>query len=232
MAAPKFYLEKRKDNTGNIKKFDLPIIMKYSFNRQRLEYYTGCRTDSRYYREKYYTMGKPAIRTDAPGYEGISANLDFLIELIGTIEKQAIAEKSMLTPEYLKEKLDILYKGKVKTEPKRITFFEYFDAYIKKLPQRVNEATGHKLSKEAEKKYRSVYNMLQDFVSYRGQSFDFNDIDKDFYNELIEFMINERQYSINTYGRAIKFIKTILHAAVADGLNSKLDFMRDFKGKT
>ena len=53
MAIVKFYLEKRKDKT-----LDLPIILKYSFLNQRLEYYTGYRVDKDKFNDFYWTDPK------------------------------------------------------------------------------------------------------------------------------------------------------------------------------
>jgi hypothetical protein len=53
MAEVKFYLEKRKDKlTGELVKHNVPILLFYSFNGKRLQYYTGYRIDAIKWDEK------------------------------------------------------------------------------------------------------------------------------------------------------------------------------------
>jgi len=72
--------------------------------------------------------------------------------------------------------------------------------------------------------------MLKEFFEFLGKDADFEDLDKQFYSELVNYMIEEKKYSINTYGRAIKFIKTVLHSATEQGYNTKMDYKLVFKG--
>lgn len=232
MARVKFYIEHRKDKDGKVKKFDVPIVLRYSFNRKRFEYYTGQRTDIDFYNVGYWKKRGDAqpIKYDAPRADAINTRLRELENLISDIEKDVPANS--LTTDFLRKQLDIRFKDKTEPEPEKLTFYRYFEKYIEKTPNRVNKRTGHKISKDTPKKLKTVFNMLKDFAEFRGAEFDFNDVNQELYDELIGYMINEKKYAINTYGRTIKFIKTVLKDAYSNGINKKIDFLNIFEGKT
>ena len=226
MAQVKFYIEKRAGKTEN-----LPILLKYSFNGQRLEYYTGYRTDLNSYNEGYYKKTKAdPIKTKAPDAEYLNENLGNLKKHIQNIETAAKRDGIVLTSAYFKKELDKLVKAKPQPITEKMTLLKFFDVYIEYCKTGINEKTGYKLSKANAVKYGNIKNVVEAFGKHRRKEVDFQDIDKNLYNELINYMISEKKYSINTYGRAIKFIKTVLHAATQAGHNTRLDYKILFKG--
>ena len=46
MASVKFYIEKRKDKAGRLKAKNVPVLLFFSFDGKRLQYYSGERIDS------------------------------------------------------------------------------------------------------------------------------------------------------------------------------------------
>lgn len=226
MAQVKFYIEKRLGKTENV-----PIILKYSFNGQRFEYFTGYRIDAKHYIAKYWTKqnAKP-IKLKAPDSEYINANLETLKSHVQSIETNAKALGITLSPDYFRKELINLVKKKPEVEEPKVTFMQFFDIYIENCKTAINEHTGNRLSKASAVKYTNMRNMLKDFFAFRGETADFEDLDKQFYSELVNYMIEKKDYSINTYGRAIKFIKTVLHSATEQGYNTKMDYKLVFKG--
>jgi len=226
MAQVKFYIEKRQGKTENV-----PIILKYSFNGQRFEYFTGYRIDAKHYITKYWTKqnSKP-IRLKAPDSEYINANLETLKSHVQSIETNAKALGITLSSDYFRKELINLVKKKPEVEEAKVTFMQFFDMYIQNCKTAINESTGNRLSKASAVKYTNMRNMLKDFFAFRGETADFSDLDKQLYSELVNYMIEEKDYSINTYGRAIKFIKTVLHSATEQGYNTKMDYKLVFKG--
>jgi integrase len=226
MAQVKFYIEKRKEKTENV-----PINLKYSFNGQRFEYFTGHRIDAKYYIDKYWTKqnAKP-IKLKAPDSEYINANLETLKSHVQSIETNAKALGIALSPDYFRKELINLVKKKPEAEEVKVTFMQFFDMYIQNCKTAINESTGNRLSKASAVKYTNMRNMLKDFFAFRGETADFADLDKQLYSELVNYMIEEKDYSINTYGRAIKFIKTVLHSATEQGYNTKMDYKLVFRG--
>jgi integrase len=228
MAQVRFYVLRRRDKDGNLPIANLPIICKYSFNGQRLEYYTGERCELKYYNKGYWKKGKQPVSFAQPFGENINQNLDAIERHIKTIETEAIQKGLPLTAKTLKDELDKRLKpDEIKEKP---TLLQYFDIFIKELATRTNERTGVKLSKAMAIKYGTIKNLFMDFCYFKGRSYNFEDIDTNFYKDFKAYMIFEKKYSTNTYGRAIRFLKTILNDAVKNGFNEHLEFRTILKG--
>jgi len=226
MAIPKFYLEGRSDRKTNI-----PIILRYSFHGMRFEYYTGIRVDKKYYIPEYWKKSGKPIKATAPRAEYQNEQLDIIFGHVHAAENAAKAFGTPLTVEYFREYLNQKLKEKPKDET-RITLLQYFDQFIAEMRNGINQKTGHKLSHANIEKYSAVKNMLIAFGKFRGAPVDFQDVDKRLYDELINYMITEKKYALNTYGRHIKFIKTVLHKATRDGINTNIKYQNSFVGVT
>jgi len=226
MAQAKFYLEKRGDKTTQ-----LPILMAYSFHGQRLIYYTGVRVDKKFYTQNYWKgNGKPPIKVTAPQAEFLNTQLSIIKSHLGAAENEAKAAGMPLSVSYFRQYLDS--KLKEKPKPDTITLMKYYDIFIEGMKNGINQKTGHPLSGANIEKYTASKNMLKDFCQYRGREVNFEDVDEAFYNELITYMISVKKYALNTYGRHIKFLKTILHRATQDGINTNLKFQKALVGVT
>ena len=101
MAEIKFYLEKRKDSaTGEINEQNVPIILFYSFNGKRLQYYTGMRIDASKWDEENMKVSK--------GYADaseINRELGKLKSKVEDIHSKAKALDEELSVEYFRERL-------------------------------------------------------------------------------------------------------------------------------
>jgi integrase len=230
MAQVKFQLHKRGETKTN-----LPIVLRYTFGKgQRFEYYTGLRGNASWFIEKYYTKasGKP-IKNSAPNAVYLNSKLEEIKSNILTIERNATANNIPLTVDLFRHELDKLQKPEkvveAVEEAKPVTFMQVFDMYIERCKTGINEKTGHKLSEALVIKYTTIKNMMVDFNRYRGKEIDFADFNKKGYNELTRYMLDKKQYSVNTYGRAIRFVKTILQYGINEGYHTNLLFQGAFK---
>lgn len=231
MTQIKFQLHKRGEAKTN-----LPILLRYTFGKgQRFEYYTGLHANDSWFIEKYYTKtsGKP-IKASVKDAGYLNDKIDEIKGNVQKIERIAIANNIPLTVEYFRSELDRMMKPEkveVVEKQKPITFMQVFDVYIERCKISTNK-NGHKLSAALPIKYTTVKNMLEKFNTFRGAEVDFKDFDSSLYDELVNYMLTEKDYSINTYGRVIKFIKTVLRYATDKGYNTKLDFQTAFIGKS
>jgi integrase len=233
MAQVKFYLHKRGESKTN-----LPIVLKYTFGKgMRFEYYTGLHANSSWYINKYYTKlsGRP-IKDSAPQAEFLNGKMEEIKSYVQSIERTASANEITLTVEYFRTELDKILKPEkmVEVEEKQtsVTFMSYLDTYIERCKVATNTKTGHRLSTASYIKFTTIKNMLKEFIRDRGAEIDFQDFDIHLYDELVNFMIETKDYSINSYGSVIKYIKTILFSATEQGFNTNLKFMKVFKGAT
>jgi integrase len=230
MAHVKFYILRRKDKEVNLPEYNLPIIAKYSYNGKRLEYYTRERCDYKNFNLGYVQAGKDPIRTTEPNSDNINRNLRSIERHIKNIESEAIAAGVPITIKYFRDEL----KKRLRPEPEeaKMTLTKYFDVYINDLPNRTNERTGEKLSSAMAIKYGTIKNLFADFCKYKGREYDFADMNVKFYQEFKNYMVTEKKYSVNTLGRAMKFLKTILNDATTNKYNNNLEFREVLKGVT
>jgi hypothetical protein len=197
MSQVKFYLHKRGEAKTN-----LPIVLKYTFGKgQRLEYYTGLHANVSWYINKYYAKlsGKP-IKDSAPDAEYLNGKAEEFKSNIHLIETTASVNNITLTVDYFRTELDKIYKpGKameVAEKQKPVTFMSFLDDYIERCKIATNTKTGHRLSDASQVKFTTIKNMLKEFNTARGAEIDFRDFDTDLYNELVNFMIDTKDYSI------------------------------------
>jgi integrase len=229
MADAKFYLQVRKDTEVNI-----PLILKYSFNGTRLEYYTGIRCDKDDYVPMYWKKrnAKP-IKPSAPKSAEKNEECEIILNHVTTAKNAAKAAGTPLSVEYFRRYLDEKLKRKAATEPEKpVSLLDFSAQFIESMKTGINTKTGRKLSKTNAEKYSQIRQLLMDVGTERKKEIDFDDLGKPLYDTLITYMIEKKNYSQNTIGRKIRFLKTILHAATAAGVNTNIKFQSTFKAVT
>lgn len=213
----KYYL-----NKGKGTKAARPIMISYHFNGQRLYYYTNL-----WIAEGEFNQASKALPAKPECIDRIYINnrLTLIRNTIGEIENETLARGEVLTTELIKNGLNNRLKKKPTGTETRVTLKKYFDIYIEDTKTRTNKQTGRKLSKAMPIKYNNVKNLFNDFCAYEGMEYDFPDINETFHKRFITYMLNEKHYSVNTYGRALKFVKTLLIAATKAGYNTNLYYI-------
>ena len=102
-----------------------------------------------------------------------------------------------------------------------IELFEFFEEYI---------SNQRQLSKSTITDYKQTLNTLRQFEKEIKYKVLFNSITLEFYDKLKSFIMNKQSYSINTFGKRIKVLKTIMRASKDRGLHNNTDYeKRDFK---
>ncbi len=106
---------------------------------------------------------------------------------------------------------------------KEITLFDYIDKVIADTisGKRVKKKTGARYSKNTPPGYNSAFGVLKRFAAHKGKStFQFSDVNLDFYYELKDFAYKEEHLSDNYFGATIKFLKTCMNEAKEDKLHT------------
>jgi len=107
---------------------------------------------------------------------------------------------------------------------KKLDFFGYFQKFIDESKLKTSNKTKSLYSANTIKNYRNTLTHLRDYSKSKNRKIDFENIDLDFYHDLIEYLTNEKDFSENTKGRIIKIIKTVLNDATERGVNKNLAF--------
>lgn len=222
MGEIKYFLNKSKGT-----KESRPIMISYHFNGQRLFYYTGKKVD-----EDHFDKDKKLPVTGGEDRLAINVHIKTIRDTIGAIENKAKAGGEPVTSEMLRNGLNDTIKARPQKEVEIITLKKYFDIYLAEMPTKINLRTGRKLSKTMPQKYKNLKDTFIEFCKYENKDYDFDDIDSTFYNKFVTYLTNQKKYSVNTYGRAIKFFKTILYDAANKGINKNFAFIKSMQGVT
>ena len=204
-----------------------PIMLSYHFNGQRLFYFTGKKAN-----EDNFNPDKKSPVTAGEDRLNINNLLKIIRDTIGEIENQSKAGGEPLSVEILRNGLNERIKAKPQIIEEKMTLKKYFDVYLAEMPSKINIRTGRMLSKTMPQKYTNLKETFNNFCKQEGKEYDFEDIDSIFYNKFVSYLITEKKYSVNTYGRAIKFFKTILYDASNKGINKNFAFIKSLQGIT
>ncbi len=86
---------------------------------------------------------------------------------------------------------------------RKLDFFGYFEKFIDESKLKTSTKTKSLYSANTIKNYRNTLTHLRDYSKSKNRKIDFENIDLDFYHDLIEYLTNEKDFSENTKGRII-----------------------------
>jgi len=203
------------------------IIADYSFGRgNRIRYSTGFKVYP-----KHWDLGKQRIRSISTinNREDVNSKLkeiesEFIKRVNNLDEDSKKSDKKVLRRIFdqvsgrLMEKTDL-----------KLDFFKFADAFIESKEEQISKVKSVKLSVITIRAYKQTINRLKEFDKKNNYHLDFDNIDLNFYYLFINFL-EEEKYSLNTIGKHIKNLKTILNRATETGLNTNLKYQqREFK---
>ncbi|MCL5246524.1 site-specific integrase [Cellulophaga sp. 20_2_10] len=192
------------------------IMLHFSYGKIRFKYTTGY-----YSRYNDWDYSNQRLKNKATILNRAFVN-DFLNSLKTELYKEVSYLESIQSPitkDALRSKLDILTNKDPQGENKAqdLNFYEYFDNFLN-----LRKST---LKKITIRSYNQTKRLLKEYNS----RIDFDGIDLSFYYGFIEFL-EEDDKSVNTIGKHIKNLKSILRSATQDGLNKNLAYTkREFK---
>ncbi len=191
-------------------------MLHFSYGKMRFKYSTGY-----YSRYNDWDYTNQRLKNKATILNRGFVN-DFLNSLKTELYKEVSHLESVhipITKENLRSKLDELTNKEILGghETEDLNFYQYFDEFLE-----LRKGTLAKIT------IRS-YNQTKRLLEEHNSNLDFNDIDLSFYYGFIQFL-EEDDKSVNTIGKHIKNLKSILRSATQDGLNKNLAFTkREFK---
>jgi integrase len=201
-------------------KNETSIILDYSFGRNnRLKFATGYKV-----KPKNWDKTNQRIRSVATikNREKVNSDLlNFSSEFLDAVSRLEEEEKQD------KNKLKILLSKIIrKTENLDIkikTFFEFADDFIKRKEDQAKNLGAVKLSPITVRSYKQTINRIKEFNANVKYNLDFENIDLKFYYSFIKYL-EDQNYSINTIGKHIKNLVTILNRASEDGVNTHFKY--------
>jgi integrase len=79
---------------------------------------------------------------------------------------------------------------------------------------------------------RSSMNVIKGFLHHKNlKKLYFDDINRNFYNDFIDYLTNEKKYTKNYIGTVIQKLKTVMGYAYEEGKHSNLEFRKNYFSK-
>jgi integrase len=202
---------------------ETPINVILRYNNLRLKYPSGMKIHPRFWNSDDQLAMQTKKFREFPEF---NARLRKLKSDINQAYLSYLNENGneIPTTATLKSFLDVRL-GRV--EQIKYTFLTYFQKYINTLEVRVNNKTGKLISKVSIGCYKNTLNILKEFQKVYHRPIVFENIDLDFYHDLLEYLSKTKQQATNTIGKIIRNIKVILNDATENGHNANLSY----KGK-
>jgi integrase len=189
------------------------IYLFYNFNYQRLKYSTGEKILPKYWNPKDQ---KAKQSRDFQESTELNVRLKNIETSVNDIYRRLINDGIEPNPEKLREVLNIELIGK-KTK-KKTSLFQFIDNFIAEA--KLNKKQG------TYKTYITFKNHLAEFAKKKNRNLNFEDINLEFYSEIISYLTNEIKLSPNSIGSFIKNLKSVLNEATERGVNTNLEFRK------
>ncbi len=183
------------------------ILLRWSFDGKRIKYPTGESV-----KPSEWNENAQRVKRTVTGCLEINSILEKLSDDLKRIYRTATLNNETITPEYLKEKLDQNFKGKIN----KSDLFSFIERYITSVTSLRTKSTIQI--------YNNAKNHLRAYEAFSRVKIDFDTITLDFYNQFSHYLIKEKSFSTNTIAKIIKTLKTFLNEATERGINTRMDF--------
>ncbi|MFD2916427.1 site-specific integrase [Psychroserpens luteus] len=207
-------------------KAETSIVLDYSFGRNnRIKFATGYKVNP-----KNWDKSNQRIRAVSTLQNREKVNKDLLRYSSNFMDEVSnLTEVEKQNRKILKGLLEKIIRESEEVEKSITSFFEFADDFIKTKENQAKNISSVKLSPITVRSYKQTVNRLKDFDKKVKYNLDFEAIDLKFYYIFIQYL-EENNYSINTIGKHIKNLVTILNRASEDGANTNFQYRhREFK---
>lgn len=192
MQEAKFYLKEPLSKEPTL------IYLFYVFNKQKLKYSISEKIHPKLWNAE--TQRAREIRTNTD-YATLNKKLDDLAIDVKNGHRDLINENKIPTPSKLKVILD---KSQFKNEfAQKLSFLKFVEQLTTNSNRKANTL----------KQWRQTLKKLQEFKQFSKTEVDFDNIDLDFYDRFLKYLI-DRGFAKNTIGGFIKAIKIFMNEAV------------------
>lgn len=123
-------------------------------------------------------------------------------------------------PDTLRDVLEQHFNKVQSKDETASSLLPYFAQLIKRTENgtRVIPGTGKPYSESTIKAYRTTYKTIEGFAKSYGRKVDFETVDQNFYEDFRSYLLKKQGKGVNTAGKEIKTLKTVLNDAAAKGI--------------
>ena len=184
------------------------IYLLYRFNKQKLKYSISEKILPKFWNSE--TQRAREIRTNSD-YATLNKKLDDLAIYVKNGYRDLVNENKIPTPSKLKVILD---QSQFKNEfAQQTSFLKFVEQLIQNSNRKANTL----------KQWKQTLKKLLEFKQFSKTEIDFDNIDLDFYDRFLKYLI-DRGFAKNTIGGFIKAIKIFMNEAVDRKLTKNLEY--------
>jgi integrase len=207
MAKVLFYPEKRKNEHGVLIVKNVPLLLFFSFDGNRLQYYSGERIDF-----KDWDFTRRLVLSSHPEHVSINDHLNFLKRKVLEAYRDLKLSEQELSVALLRKKLkELLNQGKT-------SFFDLLILFIEE------KNTGWTLS--TYRKIKTFYNHLRKFQNKTGIEPDLSAIDDLFFQTLTSYFRNECHHIDSTIKKNMEVFMWFLNWAQKRGFHRNNNYRK------
>ena len=205
----RFYIERRKDDSGTLMLQERPVFMSVSFHGDRIMLSTGIKTDFH-----GWDPEQQRLKSSYPGSYATNLWLDTLAET---------AEKTWTAIREFPEDSDVEhFRSKFQElKPRYSTgFFDVFYLFL--------ESGSSRWSTSTYRKVRTIYKHLREFEDQAGTRISFRDLNGSFLEKFQSFYAVKGNSGSTTH-KAVNIIVWFMNWATENGYNVNLEYRRFYK---
>lgn len=185
------------------------VYLLFSFNNQRLKLSTSEKILPKLWNSE---KQRAKISKLNDQYLEFNSSLDKWETTLKNIYRKLLNDNIQPSVEILKKEADIIFNKKANT--KKLEFLDFIKEYILNSPKTYNSLRNHK----------QTLARLNEFSVQFHRPLIFENIDLDFYNEFVKFLV-AKNYAQNTVGTFIKDVKVFMNEATDRQLNTNLAYL-------
>ena len=166
--------------------------------------------------------------------EKIRKRIDSLLDRNIAVTKEQVAQivdEIVYEDEREHERQKAEEEARRKAEENRVTLNKFIAMYIQQIENGARQTErGRNFAPSTVKSIKSALNQFKYFQDDKGKEIDFADVDMQFYYDYTAYL-KGKNYSINSIGKCVKELKTILATAEGEGYNTNSKYKdKKFKG--
>ena len=111
-------------------------------------------------------------------------------------------------------------------------FITYYNSFLIFYSKNNALKIDHPLTKGTLKTLKCSLKVIKDFITYKKiKTLYFDDINRNFYNEFIDYLTNEKKYSKNYIGTVIQKLKTVMGYAYDEDKHNNIEYKKKYFAK-
>lgn len=220
MATLNFYINQKDPNT----EYTINVFLKNG-RKGKFKKSTGFKILGKHW-DNSKEAPKPESKTGDKNYYELRRKLPKL--KAGILEAITVAKhkETSINGNWLEMQIDKFF-GRDHANKDFKYFAEYTAHFIERLPYRIKKDGETGLSPVTTRKYQTTYNKILEFEKLKKKRFKIDEINLKFHADFIQFLNKNQNLNLNTVGKYIKCVKTILNNAKQNSIKINPDVEKD-----